>query len=183
MAPDWPFSWSTQTHKHFQMTKKQSILFLLFGLLFSWTSCKNSNSPQAVTEKFLNSFVKMDYEAAKSVSTKNTWELLDIWASFSKEIPEDVKQKKIDDFKVKITDTKKESDTTMVVSYVTEPKILPFNKLRLLQEKDIEGNVRWKVDISTLDLIGGDELYIEEENQAVEEEALPPAPADSTAKK
>ncbi len=164
------------------MNKKTSIFFVLFASILLWTSCKNSNSPQAVTEKFLNSFVKMDYEAAKSVSTKNTWELLDIWASFSKEIPEDVKQKKIDDFKVKITDTKKESDTTMVVSYVTEPKILPFNKLRLLQEKDIDGNIRWKVDISTLDLIGGDELYIEEENQAVEEEILPPASSPDSAK-
>lgn len=147
---------------------KKIIPSIAFVLLLGLVSCKNSNSPQAVTEKFLVSFVKMDYETAKAISTKNTWGFLDIWASFSKQIPEEVREAKSENFKVKITDTKKESDSTMVVTYVTEPKILPFNQIRLLQEKDIEGNVKWKVDISTLDIIGGDELYIEEENKAVD---------------
>lgn len=147
---------------------KKIIPFIALILLTGLVSCKNSNSPQAVTEKFLVSFVKMDYETAKAISTKNTWGFLDIWASFSKQIPDEVKEAKMENFKVKITDTKKESDSTMVVTYVTEPKILPFNQIRLLQEKDIEGNIKWKVDISTLDIIGGDELYIEEENKAVD---------------
>ncbi len=141
-------------------------LLLLAATLYS--SCKNTNSPQAVTEKFLNSFVKMDYESAKSLSTKNTWELLDIWASFAKDIPEEVKKEKAENFKVKITGNKRESDSTVIVSYTTEPKVLPFDKLRLLRQTDIEGRERWKVDISTLDLIGGEELYIEEEQKAVE---------------
>lgn len=148
---------------------------LLFTIAMS--SCKNTNSPQAVTEKFLNSFVKMDYETAKSLSTKNTWGLLDIWISFSKDIPEEVKKEKTENFKVKVTDVKKETDSTMIVSYVTEPKVLPFNKLRLLRQTDQEGRERWKVDISTLDLVGGDELYIEEEHKAVQE--VERVPADS----
>lgn len=155
--------------------KKQS-RFLILMLLLPATlfySCKNTNSPQAVTEKFLNSFVKMDYETARSLSTKNTWELLDIWASFAKDIPESVKQEKAEHFKVKITESKRESDSTVIVSYTTDPKILPFNKLRLLRQTDIEGRERWKVDISTLDLIGGEELYIEEEQKAVDVERIP----------
>lgn len=159
--------------------KKQHILpalILMLSLVFY--SCKNTNSPQAVTEKFLNSFVKMDYETAKSLSTKNTWEFLDIWVSYAKDIPEDIRKAKAEHFKVKITDAKKETDSTMVVTYTSEPKVLPFNKLRLLQQKDAEGRVRWKVDISTLDLIGGDELYIEEEHKAVEIE-VERQPADT----
>lgn len=140
----------------------------LLAILFY--SCKNTNSPQAVTEKFLNSFVKMDYETAKSLSTKNTWGLLDIWASFSKDIPEEIKKDKAAGFKVKITESRKESDSTVIITYTTEPKVLPFNKLRLLKQTDQEGRERWKVDISTLDLVGGEELNIEEEHKAVEVE-------------
>jgi len=145
------------------------------ALILCCVSCKNTNSPQAVTEKFLNSFVKMDYETAKSLSTRNTWGLLDIWISFSKDIPEAVKKEKAENFKVKITDQKKETDSTVIVSYVTEPKVLPFNKLRLLRQLDPEGRERWKVDISTLDLIGGEELYIEEEQKPVQEVERQPA--------
>jgi len=128
--------------------------------LFIFSSCKNTNSPQAVTEKFLTSVVQTDFDKAKALSTKNTWGMLDIWASFTKGIPEKVKQEKAENFKVKILDTKKESDSTVVVTYTTDPKILPFNKIRLQKELDIEGRVKWKVDISTLELGTADELYI-----------------------
>lgn len=146
-------------------------LFLLTVIVFY--SCKNTNSPQAVTEKFLNSFVQMDYETAKSLSTRNTWELLDIWASFAKDIPEEVKKEKAEAFKVKINDSRRESDSTVIVSYTTEPKVLPFDKLRLLRQTDLEGRERWKVDISTLDLIGGEELYEEQKGVEVEVERIP----------
>lgn len=155
-------------------------LLVAFALLIH--SCKNTNSPQAVTEKFLNSFVKMDYATAKSLSTKNTWEFLDIWVSYAKYVPEDVRNEKAAAVKVKVTDMKKESDSTVLVTYTSEPKVLPFNKLRLLQQKDAEGRVRWKVDISTLDLVGGDELYIQEEHRAVEDTAPAEQPADTLPK-
>lgn len=158
------------------MKNKYSLAIVMALFTVVIYSCKNTNSPQAVTEKFLNSFVKMDYESAKALSTKNTWSLLDIWASFSKDIPEAVKKEKAANFKVKITESKKESDSTMIITYTTEPKILPFNKLRLLKQTDAEGRERWKVDISTLDLVGGEEMYIEEENKAVEVEVERQAP-------
>lgn len=160
------------------MKKRSSRFVLVLLCALVWCSCKNTNSPQAVTEKFLSSFVKMDYETAKSLSTKNTWELLDIWVSYAKDIPEEVRKEKAAQFKMKITDTRKESDSTLIITYTSEPKVLPFNKLRLLQQKDAEGRVRWKVDISTLDLIGGDELYIEEEHKAVDVE-VERQPADT----
>ncbi len=77
--------------------------FLFLAVLFS--SCKNSNSPQAVTEKFLTSFSKMDYATAKTLSTQNTWAMLDILASFTKEMPESEKNALFQNFKVKVTDT------------------------------------------------------------------------------
>lgn len=132
---------------------------ILFFLCF-FSSCKNSNSPQAVTEKFLTSVVQADFDKAKALSTKNTWGMLDIWASFTKGIPENVKAEKAANFKVKILDTKAESDSTMIVTYSTTPKILPFNKIRLQKETDMEGRIKWKVDISTLELGSGDELYV-----------------------
>ncbi|KAA5533123.1 DUF4878 domain-containing protein [Taibaiella lutea] len=135
------------------------LLFVLFSICI-FSSCKNSNSPQAVTEKFLTSVVQADFDKAKALSTKNTWGMLDIWAAFTKEIPENVKAEKAENFKVKILDTKTESDSTVIVTYSTEPKILPFNKIRLQKELDIEGRIKWKVDISTLELGTGDELYI-----------------------
>jgi hypothetical protein len=155
------------------MKQRLYISALLLLIATVYYSCKNTNSPQAVTEKFLNSFVKMDYETAKSLSTRNTWELLDIWASFAKDIPEEIKNEKAANFKVKITGNKRESDSTIIISYTTEPKVLPFDKLRLLRQTDAEGRERWKVDISTLDLIGGEELYEEQKAVEVEVERVP----------
>ena len=155
------------------MKQRLYISALLLLMATVYYSCKNTNSPQAVTEKFLNSFVKMDYETAKSLSTRNTWELLDIWASFAKDIPEQIKNEKAANFKVKITGNKRESDSTVIISYTTEPKVLPFDKLRLLRQTDAEGRERWKVDISTLDLIGGEELYEEQKAVEVEVERVP----------
>lgn len=155
------------------MKQRLYISALLLLMATVYYSCKNTNSPQAVTEKFLNSFVKMDYETAKSLSTRNTWELLDIWASFAKDIPEEIRNEKAANFKVKITGNKRESDSTMIISYTTEPKVLPFDKLRLLRQTDAEGRERWRVDISTLDLIGGEELYEEQKAVEVEVERVP----------
>lgn len=152
------------------MNKQRLGFIMILCCMVGLAACKNSNSPQAVTEKFLTSFSKMDYATAKELSTKPTWEMIDIMASFTKDIPEEQRDKLAGDLKIKITDTKKESDSTMIVTYTSEPKFLPFNKIRLLMQKDIEGRERWKVDISSLDIIGGEEMYIEEEQEAVDME-------------
>ena len=68
--------------------------------------------------------------------------------------------------KIKIVKTDKETDSTLIVSFHTNPKFLPFQKFRLLKREDNFGKVRWKVDISTIDLIGEEPLYMDQ--------ALPP---------
>ncbi len=142
-------------------------LLALFCVFF-WVGCKNTNSPQSVTEKFLSSFSRMDFETAKTLSTKNTWDMLEIMSAFAKEVPDEHKEKISEQLKIRITGTQKETDSTVIVSYTTDPKFLPFNKLRLLKQKDADGRERWKVDFSSLDIIGGDELFIEEEQHAVD---------------
>lgn len=148
---------------------KIKYLISTFLVSFTFYSCINTNSPEAVAEKFLVSFSKLDYETAKSVSTKPTWELLGIMEAYTKELSEEEVEAKSKNLKIKITDNKRETDSTVLISYTTMPKILPFNKLRLLRQLDKEGRERWKVDISTLDLIAGEELYMDEENNTVED--------------
>lgn len=142
-------------------TIKTVIAFTLICLLA--VSCKNTNSPQAVTEKFIYSFVRMDYDAAKAISTKNTWSWLDIMASFTKDVPDEIKEENVNKLKIKITNTETESDSTVIVTFNTDPKILPFNKVRLQKQLDQEERERWKIDISTLDLIGNEDAEIEEQ--------------------
>lgn len=146
---------------------------LLCLILIFFASCKNSNAPDAVAEKFLISFSQFDYETAKSLSTKNTWELLDIMAAFTENASEERKNAVTENLKIKITGTKKESDSTLIVTYTSDPKILPFNQLRMLKTIDANGRDRWKVDISTLDLVGGEDMYIQEENKAAYDDETP----------
>lgn len=144
---------------------------IFFLLLLFLVACKDTGSPQAVAEKFLFNLRVMDIETAKSLSTKNTWGLLDIMVIFTDTISVAQKEKYGNNMKLKITDVKKESDSTVIVTFSSEPKFLPFNKIRMLKTIDLNGRDRWKVDISTLDLVEGEDLYIEEENLPVMDEA------------
>jgi hypothetical protein len=145
---------------------KRLILVLLS--LISLGSCKNSGSPQSVAEKFLSSFSQMDYETAKSLSTKDTWGLLNAMANYTDALPASRKAVLTAGFKIKITDIQKESDSTALISYhITQngkTKSLPFNKLRMVRQTDRYGHTRWKVAISTLDLIERSNLLPEPEN-------------------
>src|SRR5690606_3764069 len=118
--------------------KKDYLLVALSLCMLLAYSCKNTNSPQSVTEKFLTSFSRFDIEITKSLSNTNTWEMLDIMADFAKEVPEEHKQKISVHLTSRITDTQKESDSTVEVSYTTTPKFLPFNILRLFKQQDID---------------------------------------------
>lgn len=138
---------------------------VFFGLLISSTlfiSCIDTNSPEAVTEKFLFCFAKFDFETAKSISTRSTWELITIMDANMKEFSEEEKKKKEKDIQIKITSREQETDSTVIVSYQTTPQILPFSRIRLLRQYDKEGRERWKVDISTLEMIAEDDLYNED---------------------
>jgi len=138
-------------------------LLCLATLTFSLNSCKYSHTPESVARKFLISFNQMDFATAKSLSTSNTWEILDIMSEATKNIPQERKENFASQFKVDILGVKKESDSTMVVTFKTKPKRLPFNQFRMVKSVNMDGNTRWKVDISTLDLLNS------EENQTPEE--------------
>jgi len=135
---------------------------ILFGLvsltimLLCLNSCKYSHTPDSVARKFLTSFNQMDFVTAKSLSTPGTWEILDIMAEATKNIPQERKENFASQFKVDILGVKKESDSTVVVTFKTDPKRLPFNQFRLLKTTNQDGNIRWKVDISTLDLLNSE---------------------------
>lgn len=136
---------------------------MLFGLLslaivvLSLSSCKYSNTPESVARKFLISFNQMDFATAKSLSTSNTWEILDIMSEATKNIPQERKENFASQFTVDILGVKKESDSTLVITFKTKPKRLPFNQLRMVKSVNNDGNTRWKVDISTLDLLNSEE--------------------------
>lgn len=123
----------------------------------SIASCKYSHTPDSVARKFLISFNQLDFATAKSLSTKNTWPLLDIMAEATHNISAERKSEFAEKFTVKIRQVENESDSTVIVTFQTEPKRLPFNQLRLFKTQNRDGKTRWKVDISTLDLLNSEE--------------------------
>ena len=129
-------------------------------IVLGLSSCKDSGSPEAISQLFLISLNKADYETASGIATKNTNDILKIMAHLSGDkISEEQKAKRAEQFTVKITGTRQESDSAMIVSFNTQPAFLPFSQLRLLKQTDKDGRERWKVDISTLDLAGGSDQY------------------------
>lgn len=143
---------------------------LVFSLTIFLVSCKDTNSPKAIAERFLFSLRTLDIAKAKSLSTKNTWDLLNIMKSTADQVTDEQKEELGHNFKISITDVTKESDSTVIVTYTSTPKFLPFNKIRLLKTFDQDERVRWKVDISTLDLVGADELILEQDNKSIFED-------------
>ncbi|HLS70107.1 MAG TPA: hypothetical protein VK027_00450 [Chitinophagaceae bacterium] len=138
----------------------RSIYVFLFCLIIL-SACKNSNSPQSVAEGFVVHYSQMDYETAKSLSTKNTWDFLEVFEYYSENLDAEQK-KKIREQKVrfKVIDQQKESDTSIILTYKAEPQKLPFDKLRLISHVDRNGRTKWKVDISTISIIEGEDIYM-----------------------
>jgi len=134
---------------------------LLAALIFN--SCKDSGSPEAVSQLFLVSLNKADFETAAGISTKNTRDILKIMAYNSDgKLTDEQKEKRAESFEVKITGNKPETDSTVIITFNTKPDFLPFKQFRLLKLMDKDGRERWKVDISTLDLAGGSDQYSRE---------------------
>jgi|SRR5690554_5562662 len=124
-------------------------------------SCKNSHSPQAVAEGFVTSYSKMDYESAKNYSTRETWDFLEVFEYYTKELSTEEKEKfQETKVKFKVLDQKQESDTSIILTFETDPQYLPFNKLRLVSHVDRNGRVKWKVDINTISIIEGEDIYM-----------------------
>lgn len=129
------------------------LLFLL--------SCKNSNSPQAVAEGFVISYSKMDYESAKNFSTKETWDFLEVFEYYTKDLSSEEREKYEESkIRFRVIDQVKESDTSMVLTFSSEPQYLPFNQLRLVSHIDRNGREKWKVDINTISIIEGEDIYM-----------------------
>ncbi len=132
-------------------------LLLFFIMSISFIACKDSGSPESITQLFLISLNKSDLVTARNISTKNTRDVLKIWAKLSEgQFSEAVIKQREENFKVKITKTQNENDSTAIVYFETQPAILPFDHLRLLKTVEKDGRDRWKVDISTLDLANTD---------------------------
>lgn len=155
---------------------KWTLLICFFSITFS---CKYSNSPESVVKKFLVSFNRLDFTTAKSLSSKGTWEILDIMAAYTKEVSDEKKIELSKDFTVKITKVEQESDSTVIVYFKTNPKRLPFDHLRLYKTLNKNEEVRWKIDISTLDLMNTEE----NENEFIPDDISPDdIPADDSTK-
>lgn len=122
-------------------------LFLCCVLLFS---CKSTNSPKAVTETFLVSVARLDLNMARNYSTKPTWDFIKVLERSTKDLSPEQKESYLENFKVTILSEKKINDSTYVVSFNTSPELFPFHELELKAEKNLEGNIKWKVNYSTL---------------------------------
>ncbi len=141
------------------------------ALSLMFYSCKDTNSAEATAEKFIFSMARLDMESARSLSTKDTWRILKLFDVATKEMDEEEKDAlafKIDKFT--ITNTEPINDSTVIITYETQPEFMPFSALKLVRQEDSEGKGRWKVDISSLDSIGNDNEIIIEEMKAVEED-------------
>lgn len=122
------------------------VLFLMSSVVF--TGCK-TESPKATAEKFLNNLNHMDYEAAKTVATEETINMLDMLAQFSSMMPDSVKEaaKKIT---VTIKEEKLLSDTTAYVIYTTSENNTE-QRLNLVKRSSGDDKKRWLAQWSKMD--------------------------------
>lgn len=152
------------------MNKTLLILVSLFSLFLY--SCKSSNTPEAAASKFILSMRTLDFETAKEMSTKATWNLINIIDAHTKAVTDEQKQALGENFKISITNVEPESDSTVLISYSTDPAFVIVPKIRMIREFDIDGRTRWKADISSIDsMLMGEEDYIEETMVPVLEES------------
>lgn len=149
-------------------------LFICTGfLLLLLTACKNPNTPEQTAIKFLNSMYTYDFEGAKNISTKSTWNMLNILEAKTQDISDEVKSANIGKLKVKILDSRKESDSTFIIFYSAEPDFQPFPALRVQKFVDEYEKVTYKVDVSSLDSLSGiDDAVIEEEIMPIQEDTV-----------
>lgn len=131
-------------------------LALLFVFSLLLLSCKSTNSPKAVTETFLVSVARLDMHTAKNYSTRQTWSFLKVLEKETKGLTDEQKEAYMNNFKVKITGEKKVNDSMYTVDFTTTPELFPFTQLNLVAEKNLEGNVRWKIDFNSFEYMQSD---------------------------
>lgn len=130
-----------------------STLFLFITIVLSG-GCKDSGSPESITELFLISLNKLDYTTMRNISTRDTRELIKIMEALSKDkiSPGDI-EKRAESLKIKIKGKKVENDSTVYVEFVTEPRMLPIDQVQLVRVTEKLDKTAWKVNISTMDLM------------------------------
>lgn len=135
------------------------LIFLSFMSIMLLGGCKDSGSPESVTELFLISLNKLDYTTMRNISTKNTRELIKIMEALSKDkiSPEDM-EKRAGNLKIKIKGKKVENDSTVYVQFTTEPRVLPVDQVQLVRVTEKLDKTAWKVNISTMDLLESSQL-------------------------
>lgn len=132
---------------------------LSFLMIILSGSCKDSGSPESITELFLISLNKLDYTTMKNISTRNTRELIKIMEGLSKDkiSPEDI-EKRAGNLKIKIKGKKVENDSTVYVRFATEPGLLPIDQVQLVRVTEKLDKTVWKINISTMDLLESRQL-------------------------
>ena len=114
------------------MNPGKVVALFIFSLILC--ACKSTNSPKAVTETFLVSVARLE----------------------TKDLTDEQKEIYIDNFKVKIINETKVNDTMYTVEFSTSPELFPFTQLNLVAEKNLEGNVRWKIDFNSFEYMQSD---------------------------
>lgn len=127
-------------------------VFLMLGLL----SCKSTNSPKAVTETFLVSVARLDIPTARNYSTRQTWSFLKVLEQDTKDMSEEQKEAYLNKFSVNILSETKVNDSMYKVAFSTTPELFPFDTLDLVAEKNLEGDIRWKIDLNSFDFMQSD---------------------------
>lgn len=134
--------------------KRTVAVIILFFCFSTFQACKDSGSPESITELFLISLNKLDYTTLNSISTKNTKSILKIMKALTEEkINPKEMEKRGENFEVEILETTPIDDSTVVVKFKTNPTILPMDKIQLVKVVEKLDKVAWKVNISTVDLM------------------------------
>jgi hypothetical protein len=119
----------------------KKMLFYAAAMLIVVTgmfSC-NKNTPEASAEKFLNGFLHMDFEAAKSVSTEETKKFVSMMQQLSPAMVNDSVKNEAKKIKVKIIDSEIKGDKAVVTFTTSESNAQ--QKLHLVKE-----NGNWLVE-------------------------------------
>jgi hypothetical protein len=84
------------------MKKNLLGLVVVFFAVVALVSCKGSDGPEAVAEKYLQHIAKQEWADAKKLGTENTAQLVDMLASFGGAA--EVKEVKIEEMKCEVTE-------------------------------------------------------------------------------
>lgn len=122
--------------------KKLVSLMLVVLAVVAITSCKKSEGPEAVAEKFLQHLNKKEYAEAKVLGTEATGQFLDMMKSLAEMggQPEESKEVKIENLKAEV------DGDSAVVSYTIDGK---DEKLPMVKQDG-----KWLVNMSKEDQMG-----------------------------